>query len=202
MKYLKLKFTEGYIHTEEPHTEVMGDWETPLMRKHAELCCHNGGDILEIGFGMGIFATAAQKIGVKSHTIVESHPQVLERLYEWAQGNPNIIIIEGDWFDMISKINSRQYDGIFFDTHLDPNRKRFRELVVDYSLKDCGIFTYFNIGLVDTFNYQDKLIVDSIQIETPDDSRLRKGINEFYIPYFKLDFESVIPEAQPSLVVG
>lgn len=186
MKDLKLKFTEGYIHTEEPHTEVMGDWETPLMKKHAELCCHNGGDILEIGFGMGIFANASQKIGVNSHTIVESHPQVLEKLYEWAQENPNITIIEGDWFDMISEINSKQYDGIFFDTHLDPNRKKFRALVVDHTLKEDGIFTYFRIGEVDTFNYQESLNVNSIQIKTPSDSKLNKGVNEFCIPYFKL----------------
>ena len=36
--------------------EVMMEWETGLMRRHAELVCENGGDILEIGFGMGISA--------------------------------------------------------------------------------------------------------------------------------------------------
>ena len=82
MKDLNLKFTKGYIHTEEPNTEVMGDWEIPLMRKHAEVCCYtSGGDILEIGFGMGLFANEVQRIGVKSHTIVEIHPQILKNLY-------------------------------------------------------------------------------------------------------------------------
>ena len=36
--------------------EVMMDWEAPIMEKAAEFICHNKGDILEIGFGMGICA--------------------------------------------------------------------------------------------------------------------------------------------------
>ena len=32
---------------------VMHDWEDLMMKKHAEVVCQNGGDILEIGFGSG-----------------------------------------------------------------------------------------------------------------------------------------------------
>ncbi len=188
MKNLKLNFSDHYIHTEEPNTEVMGDWEIPLMRKHAELCCYTSGrDILEIGFGMGLFANEVQRIGVKSHTIVEIHPQILENLYVWSENKPNVTIIEGDWFDVVDLINHKKYDGIFFDTHLDVNRGKFRELVVDHSLKPGGVFTYFKIGVIDTFNYKEKLMVDSIQIETPSDSRLCGTVSDFYVPYFKLN---------------
>ena len=34
--------------------EVMMDWEDPIMSASAAYACENGGDILEIGFGMGI----------------------------------------------------------------------------------------------------------------------------------------------------
>lgn len=34
--------------------EVMMDWEDAIMKKSADYVCKNGGDILEIGFGMGI----------------------------------------------------------------------------------------------------------------------------------------------------
>lgn len=40
--------------------------------------CEGGGDILEIGFGMGISAGHIQANSITSHTIVENHPQVIE----------------------------------------------------------------------------------------------------------------------------
>ena len=32
---------------------MMG-WETPLMERHAAIICASGGDVLNVGFGMGI----------------------------------------------------------------------------------------------------------------------------------------------------
>src|SRR5688500_16450349 len=37
--------------------QVMQDWEHPLMRKLADNAAVPGGDLLEVGFGMGISAT-------------------------------------------------------------------------------------------------------------------------------------------------
>ena len=42
-----------------------------LHRKYAEVICKNGGDILEIGFGMGISATHIQSYDINSHTSIE-----------------------------------------------------------------------------------------------------------------------------------
>ena len=47
----KIYFTEEGIQV-----EVMMDWEHSLMSASAAYVCENGGDILEIGFGMGISA--------------------------------------------------------------------------------------------------------------------------------------------------
>ena len=33
---------------------VMHEWEDLMMKKHSEVVCQNGGDILEIGFGMAL----------------------------------------------------------------------------------------------------------------------------------------------------
>ena len=33
---------------------VMMGWETPLMERHAAIICASGGDVLNVGFGMGI----------------------------------------------------------------------------------------------------------------------------------------------------
>ena len=98
--------------------EVMMDWESSIMQKSAEFLCHNKGDILEIGFGMGICADYIQAQGVNSHTIVEIHPQILEKLNIWASNKSNVVIIEGDW-SQVSGLST--YDGIFLDTFGDEN---------------------------------------------------------------------------------
>ena len=45
--------------TDDPNTieYVMMDWEDNLMKEHANIVCHNKGDILEFGFGMGMFSS-------------------------------------------------------------------------------------------------------------------------------------------------
>ena len=60
--------------------EVMNSWEHPLMKRHADIACQSGGNILEIGFGMGISANYIQSNNINSHTIVEIHPQILPKL--------------------------------------------------------------------------------------------------------------------------
>ena len=49
-----LEFFNNKIVDTESGLEVMMDWEDSIMEKSAEFICHNKGDILEIGFGMGI----------------------------------------------------------------------------------------------------------------------------------------------------
>ena len=38
---------------------MMG-WETPLMERHAAVICASGGDVLNVGFGMGIVDACIQ----------------------------------------------------------------------------------------------------------------------------------------------
>ena len=44
----------------------MDEWERPIMERVTEWVCSNGGDILELGFGMGISAELIQ-LHIKSH---------------------------------------------------------------------------------------------------------------------------------------
>jgi guanidinoacetate N-methyltransferase len=67
----------------EPDKSVMMEWETPLMKKHAEVVTKNGGDILEIGFGMGISSNFIHQSGVKSHTIIELKKDIYQKALEW-----------------------------------------------------------------------------------------------------------------------
>ena len=103
---------------------IMHEWETDLMRQHAEFVCSLGGDILEIGFGMGISADFIQKQGIKSHTIIELHPQIAEKAREWAADKPNVTILEGDWQEVLPSLKEgtvrtthKKFDGMFFDPY-------------------------------------------------------------------------------------
>ena len=75
-----LNFTDESILTEYGG-QVMMNWESPIMEKAAQYICHNKGDVLEIGFGMGICADYIQAQGVNNHTIIEIHPQIREVKY-------------------------------------------------------------------------------------------------------------------------
>ena len=47
-------------------------WEAPLMAAHAEVICRGSGDVLNVGFGMGIIDTYIQGYAPRSHTIIEA----------------------------------------------------------------------------------------------------------------------------------
>ena len=120
--------------------EVMMSWEAPIMEKSAKFICHNKGDILEIGFGMGICADYIQAQGVNSHTIIEIHPQIITRLNAWASGKSNVTVIEGDW-NSVSGLGT--YDGIFIDTYGDENWSSFKDFALAKAKTGAKI-TYWN----------------------------------------------------------
>ena len=111
-----LTFNDTNIQHEDGRY-VMMDWEDNIMKRCAEYICEGGGDILEIGFCMGISADYIQQQSINSHTIIENHPQVIEKLKTWAIGKSNVIIIEGDWWEKRASLG--RYDGIFHDTYDD-----------------------------------------------------------------------------------
>ena len=116
-------------------------WEHGLMKEHALIACHNRGDVLEIGYGMGIAANYIQSMSPVSHTIVESHGQVLHRLRPWAAQRDSVILVEGEWYQIRHQL--RKYDGVFFDTFNDDEYKRFGECAFDL-VKPGGLITFWN----------------------------------------------------------
>ena len=98
---------------------VMHRGETSLMNKLAEIVTKNGGDILELGFGMHISADAIQSNpNVTSHTIIEVHPDIYRIALLWAKNKPNTRILLGDWVDILPTLDQK-FDGILHDTHWD-----------------------------------------------------------------------------------
>lgn len=143
MKIKPYTFTDNSIL--EGKRIVMHSWETPIMKKMAEWVCARGGDVLEIGFGMGIASDFIQTHNVNSHTICENHPDVLEKLTEWSKDKDNVKIVEGDWYknrDVFTK-----YDGILFDTFDDMYIEKFKsETVYQLSKEKTNFCIWDNMG--------------------------------------------------------
>ena len=114
----KIYYTENDIQY-----EVMMDWEDNIMSASAAYICQNGGDILEIGFGMGISANYIQTHTITSHTIIENHPQIITKAQDWASEKSNVTIITGSWFDVKDTLST--YDGLFYDAYGDDNNTNF-----------------------------------------------------------------------------
>ena len=119
---------------------VMMDWEDTLMAASAEYICSNGGDILEIGFGMGISANYIQSYAINSHTIIENHPDMIIKANAWAADKPNVTIIFKPWQEVINELP--KFDGIFYDCWLD-DQQPFDENVKNI-LNPEGIYSFFN----------------------------------------------------------
>jgi guanidinoacetate N-methyltransferase len=90
-----------------------------------EVTAHHG-DILEVGFGMGISANAIIANGCRSYTVIEAHPQVAENARRWAKEQEiPADVIEGFWQDVVPTLGPR-YDGILFDTYPLSRKERHK----------------------------------------------------------------------------
>ncbi len=100
--------------------QIMQAWETPYMKKLAEIATSRGGNVLEVGFGMGISAGFVQKSKkIKKHTLVECHPLMIASAKKKFAKNiqrGKFILLEGFWEDITNKLPSKSFDGILFDS--------------------------------------------------------------------------------------
>lgn len=137
--------------------QVMQAWERPLMKRLAEGAAASHGDVLEVGFGMGISATLLQEVGVRSYTIVECNDEVIARFEAWKRNYPgrDIRLLRGMWQEVVDDLDT--YDGILFDTYPLSQEEYLRNEVAGTSythageffpvasarLREGGVFTYF-----------------------------------------------------------
>ena len=128
---------------------IMHNGEKSLMCKLAEITTKNGGDILEIGFGMHLSADAIQSNpNVTSHTIIEVHPEMYKNAIIWSENKQNTKIILGDWIDILPILDTK-FDGVLHDTHHDMNILKF----LDYIKPNCKkgtIISFFEFPAIDT----------------------------------------------------
>ena len=84
----------------------------------ADIVAQNGGNILEIGFGLGISATQIQTHSPSKHVIIEIEKEIYDKAVEWADGKSNVEVIHGDWKDVVSSL-SYKFDGVYNDADSD-----------------------------------------------------------------------------------
>lgn len=152
---------------------VMMGWERPVMKKVADIITLTGGDILNIGFGMGIIDTYIQESNPNSHTIIESHPDVINYMKDnsWED---RATCIYGRWQDHVDTIG--QFDGIYLDTWMD-QRVAFIPNFLDKCLKVGGVFSIWH----------NKIEFDSLLDILSDD---------YEVSYVEMKNEGLIPEKQ------
>ena len=153
--------------------EVMMDWEHPIMSASAAYVTENGGDILEIGFGMGISAGYIQSHSISSHTIIENHPQIIEKLKTWSSGKSNITIVSQSWYDALDSLGT--YDGIFNDTFDDEDDAYFSASLSSL-VKSGTKVTFFWANDGDILN-----VVDTqIKIDSFREINIRQDDNSYF----------------------
>jgi len=158
--------------------EVMMDWEDAVMKKSADYVCKGGGDILEIGFGMGISASYIQANSINSHVIVENHPQIIDKAKAWAADKPNVTIIEDDWYSIKDSLST--YDGIFYDTFGDENMDKFKAALNNLTNTGCKV-TWWN-SVSGESNYYNITGVTYEAIEVSPPSNCYFNYNTYYLP--------------------
>ena len=211
--YANYTIKENSIIDESSGWDVMSTWETPIMQKHADIVCANGGHILEFGFGMGISAGLIQEKDIESHTIIEINDNIYNSLVEWAKDKPNVIPVKGDWYDDIP--TDKKYDGVFYDGFGDMLNKRYFPTRIMQHCKEGTILTWYNnllkeesqydgsvktmnrtekgvpLGDLEQFKSPERITYETVSLTIPDEARIKWYLegsgNTYYAPKLIVD---------------
>lgn len=175
-----LVFESDKITIDGVGDEVMMDWEHSIMSASAAYVTEGGGDILEIGFGMGISAGYMHSHSIDSHTIVENHPQIIPKAVEWASGKSNVTIVSQSWYDVKDSLG--QFDGVFYDTYGDDNAKQFSSSLSNLT-KDGTKVTWWQDRSNNRSNYHgiQNVTYKSINVSPPSNTYFT-GSTIYYLP--------------------
>lgn len=141
MENQTVTITDGRIYyTDRPTSIVMDEVSKDLMKTYSDLVCQNGGQVLDIGFGLGYSANFMYE-NVGNYTCIEINPQIYQTALEWAKDKPNVNIIHGNWVDIIPTL-TQKFDGIFMDTFGDVNYYKFEEYAKLIANENCILSIY------------------------------------------------------------
>ncbi|HKY41294.1 MAG TPA: amino acid adenylation domain-containing protein [Polyangiaceae bacterium] len=136
--------------------QVMQAWEQPLMQAMAAIAAESRGDVLEVGFGLGLSATALQSQGVRSHTIVEANPEVRKALERWRaeSAGSRVSVLAGRWQEV--ELPAGAFDAVLFDAYPTSEEEYERDVLESPTyaaaffdtalrvLRPGGVFVYYS----------------------------------------------------------
>ncbi len=132
---------------------VMEGWEAGYMQELADIASSRGGDVLELGYGLGLSAKAIQSHPIKSYTVIEANKDVVQKRaqgdLEEAIAKGSARILSGLWEKVIPTLPDESFDGILFDTYPlteeDIHGNHFPFFAEAYRiLRTNSIFTYYS----------------------------------------------------------
>lgn len=153
-----VKIEDGITTLEIFGFQVMQSWEAPLMQEMAAAVTEPQGNILEVGFGLGICADYVQRRSPAKHVIVEANRDVaalVRARYAKEIQQGSVILIEDFWENAVAGgaiprlTGIPAFDGVIFDTYpLSPEELRRNHfpffLHAERLLASRGRFTYFS----------------------------------------------------------
>jgi guanidinoacetate N-methyltransferase len=129
---------------------VMERWEDSYMEVLAGITAQNGGNVLEVGFGMGISAQYIQTHPIDMHIIIEANTDVFNSLAQFAQTSIRPVqALHGFWQDITATLPDESLSGILFDTYPltedEIHQNHFTFFAEAYRLlRPGGILTYYS----------------------------------------------------------
>jgi guanidinoacetate N-methyltransferase len=150
--------------------QVMQRWEDNYMKSLAAVASSKGGEVLEIGFGLGMSAGYIERSKkLRHHNIIECHPEVIKlakSLFSEQIRKGRIKILEGFWEDITPNLPDKSFDGILFDSCPLDSGVEFFQFFPFFEeafrlLKDDGIFTYFSDEATEISETHARLLKDA-----------------------------------------
>lgn len=173
----------------EVYEMIMHSGLTNFEEKSAEIVSQNGGDILEIGFGMGISANKFLSQNISSYTCIEINDTIFSNAQLWATDKNNVTIINEDWQNYLTDTTIK-YDAIYCDYLDSSDYFEFYEKSKNV-LKVNGIISTYGGGV--NFGIDNMNIYDTITPPTSFDENFTqqvynrlvlKGFYKIYWQYF------------------
>lgn len=122
-------------------------------------------NVLEIGFGYA--AECIQSHHPKTHTIIESNPQIIEEARRWANLKPNVKIVEGKWETALPSLGT--FDAIFFNDYRSEQDMVVMNFLFPESTVQTSVEAKYLLGLLEqqmsqmTMQFSDQDIEDFFQ---------------------------------------
>ncbi|WDC83343.1 hypothetical protein PL321_11260 [Caloramator sp. mosi_1] len=122
------------------------------MRRYAECVIDGRKDVrlLEVGYGLGVFAEESENIGTEEHVIIECHPKICAIAREKYKNQKHIKIFQGFWqnFNAEKCYNAIFYDSAVIGEDIDAVEEllQFIEFAMKNLLTDDGIMSFWYRG--------------------------------------------------------